>query len=616
MSAGTLAGTFLQLILLGSIGWVVGDLILQRISPRETGATIGLPERALAAFGGAFVFCVALMTLHIVLGGVVFGVAGVVPLLGLAVLIVGRRRLRVGRVPTLKLVLASALLLLVYMSPALAGGSSIRTGDPPWHLGWSQQLLEGEPVPTGPAPEFGRNAYPWGLHAVMATAVRLVPMSTPVVSLEMLNLVFLGALPLGAAVLARRVRPDSGWFAAGAVSLIGGFGWLSARKADFVTSPSEARYGADLVVASPNSVYELFPPGLPREVGLVMLAVAAWLLVTTVRSEKPNQWAIAGAAVGCVGLLSVPLFVSGLLWLVIAGFFVRRGARSRWYLTASAAAFAVFGLWAGPVLSQFIRFGGFVNITPQLGKEWTLPVALASWGILLPLAIAGLYLVGRSVGDRMLPAFAAATSVLLLVAVARGRFDWDVAGNATLFHQGRMWPPAHLLGGVFAGVSIAMLFTLLRRRARLLAHAAVAGVFVVGGISPVLASQELTEIMREHRAGFEYARADLQPGSFVRRAAAYLGPQTVVDVQGSDELAFLLFQFSGAKLATYNDPRLDRNELRIRYRDLAADYDRRMSNGGFPADFMVLPAPDGPYRRALVRGSFEGRDWILVQMNS
>lgn len=615
MSAGTLAGAFLQLILLGSIGWIVGDLILERISRGETEATIGLPERALAAFGGAFAFCVALMTLHIVLGGVVFGVPGVVPLLGLVVLVVGRKRLKVGSVPTLKLVLAAALLLAIYLAPALAGGSSIRTGDPPWHLGWSQQLLQGEPVPTGPAPEFGRNAYPWGLHAVMATSVRLVPLSTPAVSLEMLNLVFLTSLPLAAAVLARRVRADAGWFAAGAVSLIGGFGWVAARKVDFVTSPSEARYGADLVVASPNSVYELFPPGLPREIGLVMLAVAAWLLITTARSARPNQWAIAGAAVGCVGLLSVPLFVTALLWLVITGAFVRKGSRSRWYLSTAASAFAVFGLWAGPVLSQFIRFGGFVNITPQLGKEWTLPVALASWGILLPLALVGLVLVWRSAGDKVVPALAAATAALLLVAVARGRFEWDVAGNATLLHQGRMWPPAHLLGGVFAGVAVAALFTWLLPRRRALAHVAVAAVFVLGGISPVLASQGLTDLMRTRRAGFEYARADLQPGSFVRQAAAYLGPDRVVEVRGSDELAFLLFQFSGVKLARYDDPRLERNELRIRYRDLAESYDAAMQEGGFSADFMALPAPDGPYRRALVRGTFEDRDWILVQLS-
>lgn len=605
----------MQLVLLASIGWVIGDLILQRVSTEETAAEIGLPERGLAAFGGAIVFSVALMTLHIVLGGAVFGVPGIVPVLGVGVLIGGRKRLEVRSVPTLKLVAAAALLLLLYMTPALAAGSSIRSGDPPWHLGWSQQLLAGEPVPTGPAPTFGRNAYPWGLHALMATAVRLVPMSTPMVALEMIHLAFLFTLPLAAAVLARRVRADSGWFAAGAVSLIGGFGWLSARTADFVTSPSEARYGADLVVASPNSVYELFPPGLPREVGVVMLGVAAWLLITTVRSKRPNQWAIAGAAVGLVGLLSVPLFVTALLWLLVAGSFASKGVRARWYLTAGASAAAVFGLWGGPVLSQFLRFGGFVNITPQLGMEWPLPVALASWGLLLPLALAGLVLIWRRGRSAMLPAFSAATALLLVAAVARARFDWDVAGNATLFHQGRMWPPAHLLGAVFAGVALAALFAWCRSRRRWIGTAAVAAVFALGSLSPVLASQALTEVMREGEAGFDYAREDLQPGSFVRKASAYLGPDDVVDVRGSDRLAFFLFQLSGVKLAHYDDPRLERNELRIRYRDLAAGYDETMASGGFSADFLVVPAPEGGYARALVRGTFDDGDWVLVQLN-
>jgi len=616
VSAGTLAGAFLQLVLLGSVGWVIGTLILERVHPDEPRPAPGLPERGLAAFGGAIVFSVALMTMHIVTGGAVFGIAGVVPAIGAAVLVLGRRRMRVGSVPVLKLTLAAAVLLVVYMTPALAAGSSIRTGDPPWHLGWSQQLLAGEPVPTGPAPEFGRNAYPWGLHAVMATAVRFVPMSTPMVALEMLHLALLAAIPLAAAVLARRIRPDTGWAAAGAVSLIGGFGWVSARRAAFITSPSEARYGADLVVASPNSVYELFPPGLPRELGLVMLAVAAWLLVATVRLDRPNQWAIAGAAVGLVGLLSVPLFVTALLWLFVAGGFALKGARARWYLTVLASAAAVFGLWAGPVLSQFVRFGGFVNITPQLGKEWPLPVALASWGLLLPLAIGGLALVWRDRQRMMLPAFSVATAVLLMVAVARGRFDWDLGGNATLLHQGRMWPPAHLLGAVFAGIALVWLFDRLRSRAVPLATATVAALFAVGSISPVLASQALTDEMRSHKGGFAYARPDLQPGSFTRRAAAFLGPEDIVEVRGDDGLGFLLFQLSGVKLASYDDPRLEGNELRIRYRDLATDYVDTMARGGFAADFLVLPAPDGDYRRALVQGTYEDREWILVQLSS
>ncbi|MBW3535393.1 MAG: hypothetical protein KY453_09295, partial [Gemmatimonadetes bacterium] len=77
----------------------------------------------------------------------------------------------------------------------------------------------------------------------------------------------------------------------------------------------------------------------------------------------------------------------------------------------------------------------------------------------------------------------------LLAAVARGRFDWDVAGNATLLHQGRMWPPAHLLGAVFAGIALAALFGWCRRRGPRIATAAVVSVFALGSLSPVLASQ-------------------------------------------------------------------------------------------------------------------------------
>ena len=66
---------------------------------------------------------------------------------------------------------------------------------PPWHLGWTEQLLGGDPFPTGPAPEFGRNAYPWGLHATMATMVRLAPGTDPLVAFETLHLVLIAAHP-------------------------------------------------------------------------------------------------------------------------------------------------------------------------------------------------------------------------------------------------------------------------------------------------------------------------------------------------------------------------------------------------------------------------------------
>jgi hypothetical protein len=616
VSAGVFAAALLQLSLMMAVGWALGNLVLDRLVDEERTTFVGPPERALAAVAGAILFCVGSMALHIVGGGVVFGVPGLVPLAALATTFVCRRHLVLGGpVPWAPLAAGILLVAAIYLTPALLGGSSIRTGDPPWHLGWSNQLLAGEPVPTGPAPEFGRNAYPWGLHAVMATAVRLAPGSTALTALEMLHLLLVVTIPLGAACLARRIKANAGWAAAAAASLVGGFGWIRAAGADFVTSPGNSRYGADLVVASPNSVYELFPPALPRELGLVMLAAAGWLTVVATGSRRHNVWVAVGVAAGLVGLLSVPLFVTALLWIGGAAWLVPRGGRLRWLTVTGLSAVAVFALWAGPVASHAIRYGGFVNITPRLGKEWPLLVAFASWGLLLPLAVGGFILSLKARVGRALSLLAACSFGLLLIAITRGQFDWDLAGNATLLHQGRAWPPAHLLGAVFAGIGLLWLWERARERSRALATVALTVLVGIGAASPVLASQRLSEIIRGGGAGFEYGGEDLSPGSFARRAAAFLDPHDIVDVRGNEDLAFLLFQLSGAKLADFDDPRLDGNDLRIRYAELAAAYDRTVDAGGFEATYLVIPAPAGAYERALARGSFQGRDWILVQLN-
>lgn len=616
MSAGTVLGALLQLALLGAVGWGLGNLVLDRITSGTEIEPIGVPERALAAFGGAILFAAGAMAAHIVLGGVVFGTPAAVPLLAVVALIATRRHLVVGgRLPWLRLAGAAAILGFLYLGPALIGGSSIRTGDPPWHLGWTQQLLHGEPVPTGPAPEFGRNGYPWGLHAVMASAVRLVPGSTPMVALEMLHVALVAGIPLAAACIARRIRDDAGWAAAAAVSLIGGFGWMTVDEPDFVATPMNARYGADLVVASPNSVYELLPPALPRELGVVMLGISLWLLMAAVRSPRRHVRFAAGASVGLVGILSVPLFVGALLWLGVAAGGVPEGSRLRWIGATGGPALLVFALWGGPVLSNAIRYGGFVNITPQLGHEWPLPVALASWGLLLPLGLGGVALALRSRSGRLQVALMASSGILLIAAVARSRFGWDLAGNATLFHQGRIWPPLHLLGAAFAGVALASLNAALSRGRRTSWAAGITGaILAVSAASPAVASYKMTELISRQTAGFEYARPDLAPGSFARRAATYLGPSDVVEVRGSDELAFVLFQLSGVRLADYDDPRLEDNDVRIRYADLARARDRKNATDGFDPTYLVLPAPEGPYDRALVRGAYDERDWILIQL--
>jgi hypothetical protein len=621
----------LALVQLGSlvaVGWIVAETSARKWLREPSTTYIGLPERALGAVCGFVAFSCVLMVLHIVLGGVMFGVGGVVPTIAIAVILFDalRRRSRPpgqGRIyrelslkKALMLSMGVMLLSLLFILPVLRGGTSVRTGDTPWHLGWSEQLLDGEAVPTGPAPEFGRNAYPWGFHAVVATLVRLVPGSDPLIAHETLHFLFVFAIPLAAACLARIINRRAGPAGAGAMALIGGFGWITAGGPDFILSPSLARYGADLVVASPNSMYELFPPALPRELGLVLLAAGGVVLALVARKPTRRHAAAAGVLFGLAGLISVPIFVMALVWIVCAALTMPKGSRIEVLVTAVIAAIVVFGVWLGPVLANFIRYGGFVNITPQLGVEWPVVTALWSWGVLFPLALIGLVAATRAWKPeaKMVFILAVGTSALLLISIARGFYDWSLAGNATLLHQGRVWPVAHLLGAAFAGVALIALWDWFARRSRLVAFAATSGVLALGAVSPALASIHLTESIEIHYAGYLYTRPDFDSGAFVRRAAEHLNSSDVVLVHESDFLGFLLFSFTGARLANYDDARLAHNDLRIRYEDLARAWDERIASEGFSPDFEVMPAAMAPAGvEPVVSGSFRDEDWILIR---
>ncbi|MGH2807351.1 MAG: hypothetical protein ACRDKT_08745 [Actinomycetota bacterium] len=615
MTAGTLIGALLQVVAIAVVGWCASELLFN-IALKDRFPDRGLPERALGAITGFVLFAVTLMVGNVITGGAVFGIRAVVPVTALVLLSVSRRRVsRPHGVEWLKLLPLVAVLVAIYVTPAIASGSGVRTGDPPWHLGWTEQLLAGEAIPTGPAPQYGRNAYPWGWHAILATTTRLVPGTTPLVAHEALHLVFVLALPLAAACIARRIDLRSGWWAAGAVSLIGGFGWVMLERPDFVTSPREARYGADLVVASPNSVYELMPSAAPREFALLVLAAAAMFIAWAVTTRDRRAEMGAAVVVGLVGLVSVPLFVSALIWYVAAFLATRRPLRTT--ALGVFVALVVFGFWAGPVVADFIRYGGFVNITPVLGKEWSLPTALGAWGLLLPGAALGLLLVTKTKtpAARAFVAFAGSTLLLVGASIARGVFDWSLAGNATLLHQGRVWPPAHLLGGALGGIAAARLFFWLRARKRALAVVATAVVLAVGGASPVLASQRMREILVDRADGFVYSGPDVASDSFAGRAARFLGPDDIVQVQGPHDLAFLLFQLSGCRLAHYDHPQFPNNDLRIRYTDLARSWDEKVAGEGFRADYLALPAATGPGQNYIVTGDYKGERWVLIKLS-
>ncbi|MGH2750153.1 MAG: hypothetical protein ACRDK3_04675 [Actinomycetota bacterium] len=572
---------------------------------------------------------VALLVAHAALRGAVFSSPVVVPLVGLALVGFGllggawprpaggeRREKAPAWLPAVGL---AVVLFGIFATPVFLEGTGVRAGDSTLHMGWTEQLLRGESVPPGPAPEVARNAYPWGFHAVMATMIRLVPTTNTFVAQEAMHLLFLLGLSLACACLARRLHRGSGWAGAACGTLIAGWGWVSAKRVDFVASPLEARYGADMVAASPNSVYELFPPALPRELGLVVLAAAGLLVLLTVRSGDRRVGLLAGVTCGLVGLISVPLFFTALVWALVGAALAEPGTRVRMWLVVTAPALVVFGLWAGPVVFNYLRYDGFTNVTSQLGVEWPPLIALASWGFLAPLALAGIVLAWRSgtTEARVILGFAAGVAVMLALARARSAFEWSLAGNATALHQGRIWPVAHLLGAAFGGAALAAGWQWLRARSEFLAPLAVATLVVAGSISLWLSSQAFAHILREHEDSFLYTREEFAPGSFILNASAQLDPSDVVQAPPNEHnvLGFWLFQFSGARVNGHSDSRYPGNELRIRYRELARRYAETMSSGGFAVDYVPVPAAevgDDASDAVVAEGPFRGETWVLV----
>lgn len=616
MSAGDLALVLAQLLLFVVVGWATARLLLRLGSFEDLGPV----EWAASTAAGFVCFAVAAMVLNVVTRGAVFGTPAVVPLLACVPVALwlrsGLAREDAAALRTLSWrgpALLALALGAIYVLPILLAGSGVRTGDPPWHLGWSEQLLGGEPLPVGPAPELARNAYPWGYHAVLAALVRLVPASTPLVAHETVHLVLVASIPLVAAALARRIDRRAGLPAAACVSLIGGFGWILARGAAFEPSPRDGSYGADLVAASPNSVYELLPPAIPRELGLVLAGVAALLLVLAVERGTARARIAGGAAAGLVGVVSVPMLFTALAWAAAAAWF-GRDKLLRAFAQIAAPAVAVFAVWAAPVALGYLRHGGFVDITPRLGMEWPLPTALGAYGLLLPLAAGGVVAARSSRTGAAVVAFAGASAALLGLAVARDVFDWTVWNNATLLHQGRMWPPVHLLAGVVGGVAVLRLHSWLRTRSPVTAVVVLGAVLAVAAASPVLASMGMRELLDEHRAGFVYGSSDYAPGSFPREAGAVLGPDDVV-AGGTDRVLWALFQMSGARIAHYEDVRFEGNDLRIRFADLAREWDERVAGDGFEPTHVVIPS-SGPVRdvgEVLAHGEFEDELWLLVE---
>jgi hypothetical protein len=536
------------------------------------------------AFPALVAYSLALMLAHMATGGLLFqndlAVRLVVGLTaaGLAAFSIVRWR-RLAHSPRDQAVFAlgigtSALAVLVWFSPLVRIFPIGTKGDIAIHSGWTEQLLNGEALPSSPITGDVPNYYPWLFHALLATVTRVTPGGHPFEALGPLQV--LQVLGVSAALFAVGYQ-IAGHSAGCATALLGacagGWGFLVARGPSLVEDPradasaAATQYAGDLLrIRSYNAGFGNLVPPYPRDIALALLVASLFLVIRAATSNRPRDYAVAGAVLGMVGLAQTDAFLVGLLTAGVFALVSPRGRRLRIGVALIVPALSIFLLWAGPLLVSYVRLGGFVDTTEHSPVVLPLWAILGGWGIITPLAAFGAYWAFRSRGDPGVRAVAALLAAAGLVVAGSALVPTLLGeGFETIGRQHRYWPLLGLALAILGGLGAAALGTLLWERSP--ASAVAAAVVVVGFAlpSPVLASWAVPK--------------EVPTSAPIR--SALLGDRRNVLLQLRDygdgtcaiasTLGWRVFAYTGFHLLVFGHPEEEENAARVRWADI---YDR------------------------------------------
>ncbi|QIK76860.1 hypothetical protein [Nocardioides piscis] len=182
---------------------------------------------------------------------------------------------------------------------------------------------------------------------------------------------------------------------------------------------------------------------------ILLLAMTAWVLTTTIRRVRPPWWAVAVAAT-VSALLFQMKFTEGVLGVALVGVLVLAGDRLRSAIVAVVAfvvAFPILWVWAGSDLvdvPEWLRLGwevvrgysdamnyedpNILFVVLLLALVATALTALTARGLPLlgrvcalgALAFFGRLALGMPDGGHLMPAYAAVLTVLVVLLAARG----------------------------------------------------------------------------------------------------------------------------------------------------------------------------------------------------
>ena len=581
-------------------------LVLGRLVADLLPAAVGLDGLARwgLSFAGFGVYTLVVMLAHIATGGAVLASAAITrgitaaafAALGLRAVLV--RRSRRSREPSRTSAWAALVAAgLVLVAVAVWGSPVFRLlpldyrGDTTnLHAGWTSEIMNGEPVPTATVTGAIPNFYPWLFHGMSALIARFTPGGRALHALGPLQLLQVAGSVLGLFALGRALvgRLSAGASTALFGALAGGLGFVLLRSPDVVLDPrlDGMLYLGDLLYKRSYNVafYGLSPP-FPRDVGSTLLVGALIALVVGLRSTRASTLVAAGVVLGLVGLTGAESFIVGMgVALAATVWPPRRWSRVGVAASAPLVAAAVSALWWVPQAINYVRLGGYVNITEVGPVSLPLVGVLVGWGAGTPLAVLGaVRWVPRArddVGARIVLALALGGGGAILGSAALP----EVLGPAfmALGRPHRYWPLLHLGVALYAGIGAALALEWLRARRRIVAVTLALVVALLAIASPVAASIGLIE---ESRRGYVYREALRgAPRALLNLVAPAPSARCHAAVPAALDTA--VWAYSGYRLVAYSRPTPQRgNQARIRWRDI---YDHIVPEGRRMRDNVLL----------------------------
>ena len=600
-------------------------------------------DRWAMSFAGLMGWVLLLMVLHMASGGEVFSDPWVVRLATAAIALFALvHKIKKGRGDgdetshgRAALVAAGSvfLLLVAWGTPALHFSWMPISSDIHAHMGWTEQLLNGSAVPSATVIGDVPNYYPWLYHALSAFLKSFIPHNSAFATLSTIQVLHLAGLGIALFALGRAVLGSL--VGGGATVFFGGLmGQLSVpalSASSLFAGPSQGDR-SDLFPSLDHLAYHrslnlpmhnLAPP-YPRDIALLLLVVLLLTLFRAWHNHSSRLLLFSGLTLGMIGLAGGEAFFVGAAACALVCFSARQWSWKTVLLKLVAPASGVYALWAVPMIVNYVRLDGFVNITRISPIHFSLLDLIAQWGVVFIPAVVGvvcLVQLARAGRESRFP---------LIVAVAAGGCLAAAgllpvvlgSGFASLGRSHRYWPLLYLAASLLGAVAIHEVFKRTRTQRIPPAIASVALVVLATAVG-LTASRSATQetFLKEGHVAVLNGLAE-RDDNLLNALSASDG---TCHIAAPESLTREIFSFTGHRLVSWVGKTRGYNSARIRWKGIYeripdglernAD-NKRLINGrvSYPkwrdlvakygVDIIVLPKGNA---RTDVFSRFEGR---------